>query len=200
MDLTAVADAAKMLGASATALGVGKVAVTYIKRKFEARSRLNAARAKSFSTIEQLANEIIPENGTPLRQVVNLTNNNVREVREALHHMQHQTRISAEMLGFGFMRADPDGDVTDIDRVLLHITGRAPEELIGRNWYNTIVHEDRARVIDAVTNSVRNHTEVRIEFKLECLRGVQTRVRMYSRPRYTSGGELIEFTMGFQVL
>ncbi len=200
MDLADVVVAAKQIGATATAAVAGWGALKFFRRKVEARRKLQSDREHSFATIKELAHEIIPKGGTPLRQVINLTNNNVREVRESLHHMQHQLRISSEMMDFAFMRADPDGDVTDIDRVMLHITGRSPEELMGRNWYTSIVQSDRARVVDAIANSVRNQTEVRIEFSLECLRGMQTLVRMYSRPRYASSGELLEFTMGVQVV
>lgn len=49
-------------------------------------------------------------------------------------------------LSYGTFNADENGIITSVNDTYMQLTGRKKEDLLGRNWINTIVREDQDRI------------------------------------------------------
>lgn len=83
--------------------------------------------------------EFKPNGGASVRDSLNRI-----ELRQVLQE-QRQWAILSDM-AVGVFEADAEGEFIRVNRKYLRMTGRAPEEVTGSGWINTVALRDRKRV------------------------------------------------------
>lgn len=86
-----------------------------------------------------IVGELRPNGGASIRDSLNRI-----EIRQVLQE-QRQKAILSDM-SVGVFETDTDGDFIWVNRKYLRMTGRAPSEVNGSGWINTVAERDRARV------------------------------------------------------
>jgi len=66
----------------------------------------------------------------------------------------------------GVFEPDTKGHFVWVNRKYLRMTGRAPDEVKGSGWINTIAHRDRERVVNAWNKAIEEEREFEEEFML----------------------------------
>ena len=89
--------------------------------------------------MEFVVNELKPNGGMSIRDSLNRI-----EIRQVLQE-QRQKAILSDM-SVGVFETDNHGDYIWVNRKYLRMTGRAPSEVNGSGWINTVAERDRERV------------------------------------------------------
>lgn len=103
--------------------------------------------------------ELQPNGGASVRDSLNRI-----ELRQVLQE-QRQKAILSDM-SVGVFETDTQGEFVWVNRKYLRMTGRAPDEVKGSGWINTIAHRDRERVVLAWNTAIREEREFEEEFTM----------------------------------
>ena len=106
-----------------------------------------------------VVSELKPNNGTSLRDSVNRI-----ETRQVLQE-QTQKAILSDM-SIGVFKTDAEGLFTWVNPKYLRMTGRAPNEVHGSGWVNTIAVRDRERVQREWKEAIDDSRDFESEFLL----------------------------------
>ena len=101
--------------------------------------------------------ELQPNGGASVRDSLNRI-----ELRQVLQE-QRQKAILSDM-SIGVFETNAEGDFVWVNRKYLRMTGRAPDEVKGSGWINTIAHRDRERVVDAWDKAIEEGREFEEKF------------------------------------
>ncbi len=100
------------------------------------------------SRVKHIVNELAPENGKSLKDIVL----NMKDTVKAVNHRQilteHRERAVLQESSFMMFEFNEIGALKWANKQYCTFTGRAIEELIDRGWENTISQEDRERVVN----------------------------------------------------
>jgi PAS domain S-box-containing protein len=129
--------------------------------------------------------ELQPNGGASVRDSLNRI-----ELRQVLQE-QRQKAILSDM-SVGVFETDHDGNYIWVNRKYLRMTGRAPDEVKGSGWINTIAKRDRERVVMAWNKAIAAGREFEEEFTMitpdDDRVKVQARTyKMDSKPKGTLG-------------
>lgn len=103
--------------------------------------------------------ELKPNGGASVRDSLNRI-----ELRQVLQE-QRQKAILSDM-SVGVFETNNEGEFVWVNRKYLRMTGRAPDEVKGSGWINTIAHRDRDRVVKAWTKAIEEEREFEEEFMM----------------------------------
>lgn len=103
--------------------------------------------------------ELHPNGGASIRDSLNRI-----ELRQVLQE-QRQKAILSDM-SVGVFETNTEGEFIWVNRKYLRMTGRAPDEVKGSGWINTIAHRDRERVVLAWSKAIEEGREFEEEFMM----------------------------------
>lgn len=106
-----------------------------------------------------IVTELRPNGGASTRDCLNRI-----ELRQVLQE-QRQKAILSDM-SVGVFETDNEGEYIWVNRKYLRMTGRAPDEVKGSGWINTIAHRDRERVVAAWKKAIEEEREFEEEFMM----------------------------------
>lgn len=109
--------------------------------------------------VKFVANELRPNGGASVRDSLNRI-----ELRQVLQE-QRQKAILSDM-SVGVFETDNEGLFIWVNRKYLRMTGRAPSEVSGTGWINTVAERDRERVWEEWTHAVQEAREFESRFLL----------------------------------
>ena len=107
--------------------------------------------------VELVITELRPNGGASIRDSLNRI-----ELRQVLQE-QRQKAILSDM-SVGVFETNNEGEFVWVNRKYLRMTGRAPDEVKGSGWINTIAHRDRERVVMAWNKAIEEEREFEEEF------------------------------------
>ena len=96
--------------------------------------------------------ELQPNGGASVRDSLNRI-----ELRQVLQE-QRQKAILSDM-SVGVFETDNEGEFVWVNRKYLRMTGRAPDEVKGSGWINTVAHRDRERIVTAWNKAIQEGIE-----------------------------------------
>ena len=96
--------------------------------------------------------ELQPNGGASVRDSLNRI-----ELRQVLQE-QRQKAILSDM-SVGVFETNDEGEYVWVNRKYLRMTGRAPDEVKGSGWINTVAHRDRERVVTAWNKAIKEGIE-----------------------------------------
>lgn len=111
-------------------------------------------------TLEAIAMELKPNGGSSIRDSLNRI-----ELRQVLQE-QRQKAILTDM-SVGVFETDTNGNYVWVNRKYLRMTGRAPSEVNGTGWVNTIADRDQARVIGEWQKAIDEEREFEAEYMIK---------------------------------
>lgn len=103
--------------------------------------------------------ELKPNGGASVRDSLN---------RIELSQVLNESRQRAVLTGMdvGVFETDSAGNFTWINRKYLRMTGRAPDEVKGSGWINTVALRDRDRIISAWDDAISEEREFEDEYMM----------------------------------
>lgn len=110
-------------------------------------------------SVQFIVAEFSPNGGKSNRDVLNRI-----ELRQVLQE-QRQKAILSDM-SVGVFETDSEGEFIWVNRKYLRMTGRAPDEVKGSGWINTVAVRDRDRVIQEWNSAIAEEREFESEFML----------------------------------
>jgi PAS domain S-box-containing protein len=110
-------------------------------------------------SVSLVVSELRPNGGASIRDSLNRI-----EIRQVLQE-QRQKAILSDM-SVGVFETDTSGDFIWVNRKYLRMTGRAPDEVKGSGWINTVAHRDRERVVMSWNKAMEEEREFEEEFTL----------------------------------
>ncbi len=121
-----------------------------------------------------VVSEFAPNGGASIKDSLNRIE--LRQVRQE----QRQKAIFSDM-SVGVFETDDEGEYNWVNRKYLRMTGRAPDEVKGSGWVNTVAARDRERVILAWNEAVAEGREFEEEYLMITPdnKRVQVQVRTY---------------------
>lgn len=108
-------------------------------------------------SVNFVVTELQPNGGASIRDSLNRI-----ELRQVLQE-QRQKAILSDM-SIGVFETDSEGNFKWVNRKYLRMTGRAPDEVKGSGWINTIAHRDRERIVLAWNKAVEEKREFEEKF------------------------------------
>ena len=102
--------------------------------------------------VSLVVSELRPNGGASIRDSLNRI-----ELRQVLQE-QRQKAILSDM-SVGVFETNTEGEFVWVNRKYLRMTGRAPDEVKGSGWINTIAHRDRERVVVAWNKAIEEERE-----------------------------------------
>lgn len=112
---------------------------------------------KMHDTLDHIVTELRPNGGSSIRDSLNRI-----ELRQVLQE-QRQKAILTDM-SVGVFETDTGGNVIWVNRKYLRMTGRAPSEVNGTGWVNTIAERDRERVMAEWQTAIAEEREFESEY------------------------------------
>jgi len=106
-----------------------------------------------------VVSELKPNGGASIHDSLNRI-----ELRQVLQE-QRQKAILSDM-SIGVFETDAAGEFTWVNRKYLRMTGRAPDEIKGSGWINTVANRDRERVEREWESAIAEEREFESEFLL----------------------------------
>lgn len=106
-----------------------------------------------------IVDELLPNGGASFRDSLNRI-----ELRQLLQE-QRQWAILSDM-ALGVFETDQHGEFIRVNRKYLRMTGRAPEEVEGSGWINTVAERDRERVVNAWNEAIAEEREFECSYML----------------------------------
>ena len=153
-DWQQLAGMAAVLGSVVVALGwlwrVTPRVWKWVKYKMGGALREDITELKTQMTF--IVSELKPNGGASIRDSLNRI-----EIRQVLQE-QRQKAILSDM-SVGVFEADNEGHYLWVNRKYLRMTGRAPSEVNGSGWINTVAERDRERVMSEWTEAVATGRE-----------------------------------------
>jgi diguanylate cyclase (GGDEF)-like protein/PAS domain S-box-containing protein len=116
-----------------------------------------------------------------------------RSAEEALRESESRFRLIADSVPVMIWLTDKNGATTYLNRSWFETTGQTEEQALDDGWLNAIHPEDRASVLAAFQEAVRNRTPSRLEYRLRRKDGSFAWVIDIGEPRLTAGGALCGF-------
>jgi PAS domain S-box-containing protein len=114
---------------------------------------------KMHETLDHIVTELRPNGGSSIRDSLNRI-----ELRQVLQE-QRQKAILTDM-SVGVFETDTEGSFIWVNRKYLRMTGRAPSEVNGSGWVNTIAERDRERVISEWQTAIAEEREFEAEYMI----------------------------------
>ena len=111
------------------------------------------------ASVNLVVTELSPNGGASIRDSLNRI-----ELRQVLQE-QRQKAILSDM-SVGVFETDDEGEFTWVNRKYLRMTGRAPDEVKGSGWINTVAHRDRGRIALAWKKAINEGREFEEEFMM----------------------------------
>ena len=99
-----------------------------------------------------VVSELQPNGGASVRDSLNRI-----ELRQVLQE-QRQKAILSDM-SVGVFETNHEGEYIWVNRKYLRMTGRAPDEVKGSGWINTVAHRDRERVVLSWNKAIEEQRE-----------------------------------------
>jgi PAS domain S-box-containing protein len=115
-----------------------------------------------------------------------ITSARAAERRLALSEARY--RAVAEGLPTAAWLSRTDGKLVFINQAMIDALGRAPEELLGDGWMDSLDPASRASFLAARALARANHSSVRYEGRFRRPDGSQRIIQMYGRPRFNASG------------
>lgn len=109
--------------------------------------------------LQFVVDELRPNGGASIRDSLNRI-----EIRQVLHE-QRQKAILSDMT-VGVFETDVKGNFVWVNRKYLRMTGRAPGEVKGTGWVNTVADRDRERVVNEWNAAIAEQREFEAEFMM----------------------------------
>ena len=106
-----------------------------------------------------VVDELHPNGGASVRDSLNRI-----ELRQVLQE-QRQKAILSDM-SVGVFETNNEGEFVWVNRKYLRMTGRAPDEVKGSGWINTVAHRDRERVVLAWNTAIEEEREFEENFMM----------------------------------
>jgi len=107
--------------------------------------------------LDFIVSELHPNGGASVRDSLNRI-----ELRQVLQERRQKAILSD--MSVGVFETDNEGEFVWVNRKYLRMTGRAPDEVKGSGWINTIAHRDRERVVLAWNKAIEEEREFEEEF------------------------------------
>jgi len=136
--------------------------------------------------IEQVVVELRPNGGASIRDSLNRI-----ELRQVLQE-QRQKAILSDM-SVGVFEADTQGNYVWVNRKYLRMTGRAPSEVNGSGWINTVAESDRERVLHDWHEAIKEDREFETEYIMYTREGTTQRVALRTYRMSTDDHEPLGF-------
>jgi len=151
-----------VLGAAAVGLRVLLKAIKFIRKK--ANNMFGIGDLKHDiealnESVQFIVSEFRPNDGKSNRDVLNRI-----ELRQVLQE-QRQKAILSDM-SVGVFETDKEGEFVWVNRKYLRMTGRAPDEVKGSGWINTVAVRDRERVTQEWNSAIEEEREFESKFML----------------------------------
>jgi len=134
----------------------------------------------------------LPASAAPLRLVVAVINDvtELRNVERALRAREEHYRSLIELHPQVPWVATPDGEVEEVGRTWLEISGRAPEDAFGSGWATIIHPDDLPQVQRRWSASIRTGTKFDVECRIRSATGAFRWVRNRAAPRRDEDGAI----------
>jgi PAS domain S-box-containing protein len=118
------------------------------------------------SRVKHIINELAPENGKSLKDIVL----NMKDTVKAVNHRQilteHRERAVLQESSFMMFEFNEVGALKWANKQYCTFTGRTIEELHDRGWENTISQEDRERVIKEFSGAERSDRDFESKYTI----------------------------------
>jgi PAS domain S-box-containing protein len=167
-------------------------------KKMQARRR---EREEDRKKLDYLVKEMtVDQNGSMKTAVMKLQsdmadNHKITgQILDRLDDIDENQKLGMNLQGVRFWVSNTEGSWTYVSPELCKLLGRSESELLGRNWFAVIVHEDRQRIIDAIDFSAENESGFDEIFTIRRPDGLYIKVWAVALPR--AGRKIFGGTMG----
>ena len=94
--------------------------------------------------------------------------------------LQESKRTMLAGLSVGVFETDDEGEYVWVNREYLRMTGRAPDEVKGSGWIESVAPQDLSRVVQEWNAAINEERECKFEYTLvSCDEDVQVCARTY---------------------
>ena len=110
-------------------------------------------------------------------------------LRESEDHYRHSVELSAQVP----WTADAEGNILDFSQQWLDLTGLTREAVLGAGWMQVPHPEDRPRMVEAWTRSLRTGEPYDVEHRIRLADGEYRWMRSRAAPRRDAGGRIVRW-------
>ena len=155
-DLETVVSALTILGILAKG---GFWLFKFLKRQYENISKVH-------HQVEVIFKEITPNGGGSIKDKVNSMSKEISANTQMTEQIFHRQRWMMDHRQEAIFEAQNSGEISWVNKPYCKLSGRDSTDLLGHNWKNTILEEDRDRVVSNWDSCVKDERQFEDEYRL----------------------------------
>lgn len=156
INLEVIVSALTIIGILAKA---GYLTFKFLKKQYENILRVH-------HQVEVIFKEITPNGGGSIKDKVNVMSKEISTNTQMTEQIFHRQRWMMDHRQEAVFEAQLTGEIAWVNKPYCKLSGRDSNELIGHNWKNTILEEDRERVISNWDSCVKDGRQFEDEYRL----------------------------------
>jgi PAS domain S-box-containing protein len=132
--------------------------------KFARKQYLNLTRVHD--QVDKIFKEIIPNGGGSIKDKVNFMSKEIITNTKMTEQIFHRQRWMMDHRAEAIFEAQLSGEYFWVNKPYCKLVGRDSSHLLGHNWKNTILEEDRERVVSNWEASVKDERNFEDEYRI----------------------------------
>lgn len=131
----------------------------FLKKQYENISKVH-------HQVEVIFKEITPNGGGSIKDKVNSMSREISSNTQMTEQIFYRQRWMMDHRQEAIFEAQNSGEISWVNKPYCKLSGRDSTDLLGHNWKNTIIEEDRERVVANWDSCVKDERRFEDEYRL----------------------------------